>query len=158
MELTQLVYVSVRKSTCTEYDINAILRSSQKNNAGLDITGVLLYSDTHFFQYLEGDKGIITDLYERIKDDDRHSNVVLITRTPITSRTFPSWQMAGKRYEQNSIEFQTALSPNERALFRSMLDGDSSNGDRALGLMKKLFKTKTKGGQRNERRTATALG
>ena len=73
--LSQLVYVSIRKPQCTEEEIQKILDACKRNNQGKDITGVLLYSGTHFVQYLEGDFKKINELYDNIKSDVRHKNV-----------------------------------------------------------------------------------
>lgn len=137
--LHQLVYVSVRKAECDAAEIDKILAASRRNNGKLNITGVLLYSDTHFFQYLEGDEGQITALYERIKGDPRHGNVVLIAKSTIDQRIFPSWQMGDKRLDNNSIEFRTELSDAEQAQFQKILLGDAEQGGRAIRLMQKLF-------------------
>lgn len=138
--LSQLVYVSVRKSSCTEEEIQKILASCKKNNAGLDITGVLLYSDTNFVQYLEGEYKQIIGLYDKIKTDDRHKNFVLITSSPILERSFPSWQMGSKKFNNTDINYQTDMDDSEQQLFKSILSGQGQEGNKALTLMKKFLK------------------
>ena len=54
MNLYQLVYTSARNAKCDENEITSIVAACQRNNPGKDITGVLLYSDNRFLQYLEG--------------------------------------------------------------------------------------------------------
>jgi len=39
---------------CDDSEIDKILDSAKRNNPGLDITGVLLYTEKKFIQYLEG--------------------------------------------------------------------------------------------------------
>ena len=140
MMLSQLVYVSVRKEKCTAEEIEKILDACKRNNADLDITGVLLYSDSHFVQYLEGDYKEITALYDKIKTDDRHKNIVLITTGPIKERSFPSWQMGAKKFEEDKVKFRTDMNDKERNDFQSILNGEGQEGNRALELMKKFFK------------------
>lgn len=138
--LSQLVYVSVRKSNCTEGEIQKILESCKKNNGELDITGVLLYSNTHFVQYLEGQYKMIIGLYDKIKEDNRHKNVVMITSGPIKDRSFPSWQMGAKKFQEDSIQYQTDMSVAEKQEFKSILAGNSEGNNKAVELMKKFFK------------------
>lgn len=138
--LSQLVYVSVRKPNCTEEEIEKILNSCKRNNSDKDITGVLLYSKTHFVQYLEGDYRKILSLYDNIKEDVRHKNVVMISSGPIGERSFPSWQMGAKKFEDASIEYQTDMSQAEKEDFRSILAGSEKDGNRAISIMKKFFK------------------
>ena len=136
--LSYLVYISVRKSNCTEEEIEKILAACKRNNGKFDITGVLLYSEKQFVQYLEGEYREIFELYDKIKEDDRHKNIVLITSSTIKERSFPSWQMGAKKIDLNEIEYKTDITPEEQKEFGKILSGQESN--MALSLMKKLFK------------------
>jgi hypothetical protein len=138
--LSHLVYVSNRKPNCTEEEIEKILAACQKNNAHLNITGVLMYSDTHFVQYLEGDYKEIVGLYDKIKGDDRHKNAVLITSAPISSRLFPNWQMGSKKITSSEIDFKTDITPEDKATFQDILAGKKQENNRAVTLMQKVFK------------------
>ncbi len=138
--LSNLIYVSVRKPKCTEKEIDNILAACQRNNDHLDITGVLLYSNTHFVQYLEGAYESIFELYEKIKKDDRHENVVMISSSPIRQRYFPSWQMGSKQFSNDKLEFRTALEDNEKELFQSILKGEVRKDNQALDLIAKIFR------------------
>lgn len=138
--LSHLVYVSTRTPKCTEVEIEKILASCKKNNHDIGITGVLLYSDTNFVQYIEGEYKTIITLYDKIKTDSRHKNPVLISSAPITERSFPSWQMGSKTFDLASIEYQTDISAEDKAIFKSILSGKSQEGNKALTLMKQFFK------------------
>lgn len=136
---SNLVYVSARKPKCTDQEIEKILASCMKNNAHLDITGVLLYSDKQFVQYLEGDFDKIFSLYDKIKQDDRHKNVFLISASTIEERSFPSWQMGAKKIDFDKIDFQTTMDESEKNEFQSILSGRALQGNKALDLLKKFF-------------------
>lgn len=138
--LSQLVYVSTRQPNCTEEEVQKILTACKKNNAALDITGVLLYSKTQFVQYLEGEYKAIISLYDVIKKDDRHKNAVLISSSQIQERQFPSWQMGAKKVDTNSIELSSELKPEEKEVFDAILAGNETDSNKALQVMKKLFK------------------
>jgi hypothetical protein len=138
--LSQLVYVSNRKPNCTDEEIKKILQSCERNNANIDITGVLLYSDTHFVQYIEGEYKVIISLYDKIKADDRHKNAILVTSLPIKERSFPSWQMGSKKFDMKSVEFQTSIDDAEKKVFNDILNGKNQEDNKALSLMKKFFK------------------
>lgn len=137
--LSQLVYVSVRNAVCTDEEIQKILAACKRNNKEKDVTGVLLYSDTHFVQYLEGQYGKISSLYDKIKLDNRHKNAIMINTAPIKERSFPSWQMGARKFNNDEIEYQTELSPTEKIAFKSLLSGKESN-HQTIGLIKKFFK------------------
>jgi len=136
--LSQLIYVSVRKSTCTDHEIENILASSNKNNGKKDITGVLLYSNNKFLQVLEGDRNEILNLYDHIKLDDRHKNVTMLSLKPISQRYFPSWQMGSKAIDTNSYSFLTDMTAQEQAQFKSLLEGNEQQN--SIKIIHKLFK------------------
>ncbi len=136
--LAQLIYVSVRTSKCTDTEIEKILEASNRKNGDKDITGVLLYSKTKFIQVLEGDSDEILKLYDKIKEDNRHINVVLISLKPITERYFPSWQMGSKRIDTETYDFLTNMDSASKAQFRALLNGEKQNN--AIMIINKLFK------------------
>jgi hypothetical protein len=138
--LSNLVYVSIRKSNCTDEEIQKILDACKRNNGGLDITGVLLYSKTQFVQYLEGEYKQIMGLYDKIKTDDRHRNVVLISSSKIQDRAFPSWQMGAKAFDNQNIEILTEMDERDKKDFKDILAGKGQEGNKTLALLKKFFK------------------
>ncbi|MGB5978359.1 MAG: BLUF domain-containing protein, partial [Cyclobacteriaceae bacterium] len=125
--LSNLVYISNRKPNCSQKEIDQILEASARNNKELDITGVLLYSEAKFVQYLEGEYNVIMDLYDKIKKDDRHNNAVLISNSVVKERAFPSWQMGEKIIDLKSIEYGSAISPEDKKEFQKILSGEESN-------------------------------
>ncbi len=137
--LSQLVYVSNRKSICTQDEIDKILASCKKNNPSLDITGILLYNDTKFIQLVEGEAKVIMDLYDKIKKDSRHSNCMMISYGAIKEKSFPSWHMGTKKIEKNEVDFKTDITTEDKAAFNSILSGKEENGQKVLSLLKKFF-------------------
>lgn len=136
--LSQLIYVSVRAADCSDAEIQKILESSNRNNGKRDISGVLLYSKSKFLQVLEGDKNEILGLYDEIKKDTRHKNVIMISLQGSDKRNFPSWQMGSKSVNTDSYDFLTDMSEPEKQQFRDILDGSQQTG--AIKLINKLFK------------------
>lgn len=137
--LSQLVYVSNRRSTCTSEEIEKILASCKKNNPPLNITGVLLYSDTKFIQLVEGDAKVITTLYDKIKLDSRHNSPLMLSYGPIKERSFPSWHMGSKKLAANDVDFKTDISAEDKAVFNNLLNGVEADGQRILNILKKFF-------------------
>ncbi len=137
--LSQLVYVSNRKSNCTAAEIDKILASCKKNNPPLNITGILLYSETKFIQLVEGEAKVIMGLYDKIKADDRHSNTMMIAYSPIKEKSFPSWHMGSKKLTSSDVEFNTEISAKDKVIFDYLMTGKEENGQKVLGLLKKFF-------------------
>lgn len=137
--LSQLVYVSTRKRNCTAEEIEKILDSCKRNNPPLEITGVLLYSETKFIQLVEGDAKVIMGLYDRIKKDDRHSNPLMISYNPISEKAFPSWHMAKRNITNTDLEFRTDITGEDKKIFNAILSGKEQGGEKVLNLLKKFF-------------------
>lgn len=94
MALGHLLYISDADEALTSDDIEAIRTVSARNNAVLDITGILFYSNGHFVQFLEGDPEAVHGLFDTIVEDDRHDNVKLLFERPSPERVFTDWDMA----------------------------------------------------------------
>jgi len=137
--LSQLVYISVRSAECSDAEIQKILESSIRNNGKIDITGVLLYSDKKFLQCLEGDYSQIITLYDKIKLDNRHKNVIMISMGNIKERYFPSWQMGSKKISLNDVDFNTQMSEEEKNEFKSILNGEKEQSVKIMDIIKKFF-------------------
>ncbi len=138
--LSHLAYVSVRKNNCTEDEIKKILAACEKNNPPLDITGVLLYSDSRFIQYVEGEAVKLTALYDKIKNDARHERVVMISYSPIPNKIFPSWHMGAKKIESKSVDFLTDITQEEKATFNKILNNEQEPGDKVRSMLARFFK------------------
>ncbi|MCB1143444.1 MAG: BLUF domain-containing protein [Leptospiraceae bacterium] len=136
--ISQLIYLSLRTPECTDDEIKKILDSAMRNNGKHNVTGVLLYSQTKFLQVLEGEEDEIVKLYESIKTDKRHRNVIMVSLKPIEERFFPSWQMGSKMINTETYDFLTKMNSKEQDEFRAILNGEKT-GD-PINVINKLFK------------------
>lgn len=91
-----LVYLSAATQIYSDTDIIQILTVSRKNNAENDITGILLYHDGSILQVLEGERRAVTELYQKIKTDERHKNVIQLVEGNSEERNFADWSMGFK--------------------------------------------------------------
>ena len=138
--LSHLAYVSTRKKNCTDAEIENILASCKVNNGPLDVTGVLLYSDSKFIQYVEGESVSLMALYDKIKKDARHEKVVMISYNPIPKRIFPSWQMGSRKVASDNIDFAIGITSTDREVFENILGGKETEGAKVQELLLKFFK------------------
>ncbi|KAJ9476996.1 BLUF domain-containing protein [Pseudozyma hubeiensis] len=94
-DLIQVVYTSSARSRhMTVNEVKSILRASRANNTGKGITGLLLYRDGSFAQFLEGPAHAVDSLYNKIERDQRHHGVICVLRHSVTKRDFRQWSMA----------------------------------------------------------------
>ena len=94
-QLNSLIYKSRCKGLANWDLVESILDSSTRNNPANDITGVLVITETHFLQVLEGPFEPLNATFERIARDTRHEGTQLISFTEIKERKFADWAMHG---------------------------------------------------------------
>jgi hypothetical protein len=94
-QLRSLVYKSRCRDIANWDLVDSILASSTRNNPENDITGVLVATETHFLQILEGEFEAVNATFQRITRDERHNTVQLIRFTEINERQFAGWAMHG---------------------------------------------------------------
>ena len=91
--LVRLMYASRATETVRPETLNAILKKSTHDNPGIGVTGVLCFSGEIFLQVLEGGRSQVSKLYNRIAQDPRHTDVVLLSYEEIDERSFAGWAM-----------------------------------------------------------------
>lgn len=110
-ELVRLVYASKatfdvnKPGQGVEVEVGRILAQSRRNNARDHIGGVLYYGNGYFFQCLEGERRIVEETYQRIRNDQRHNDANILSFKPITQRLFAAWAMKYLPAEKNVREF-----------------------------------------------------
>jgi hypothetical protein len=87
------MYVSRAVPAVDQEELLSILRKSKSNNPSQGITGVLCFSEGIFLQVLEGGRGAVNRLYNRIATDHRHTQVELLGYEEIGERRFAGWAM-----------------------------------------------------------------
>jgi len=91
--LYAIVYISTAARLLSMDELEHLCSRAQARNLQEDVTGVLLYSDGAFMQYLEGPAAGLSRVYGFIKADPLHYGVIDLLREPITEREFASWSM-----------------------------------------------------------------
>lgn len=91
--MLSLIYVSSAKRLFSDEELLQLLQQSRDKNAGLAITGMLLYKDGNFMQVLEGPEKAVRELYATISNDQRHHGVICLLEENVVERQFPDWTM-----------------------------------------------------------------
>ena len=106
-DLIHLIYASKDAVGLDPEEVRELLAKARENNEEHGITGMLLFADGSFFQVLEGKEEHVEAVFEAIKKDDRHKNIVRIIREAISERSFGRWSMgyaAASGTDLNEIE------------------------------------------------------
>lgn len=101
--MCRLIYISTAIKKFSEYEINELLAFSRKKNKQNNITGFLIIKGKTFIQVIEGENINVDSLFEKIKDDDRHENILTIEKREISKRLFEEWDMGFKCFEELSL-------------------------------------------------------
>ncbi|MFN4761503.1 BLUF domain-containing protein [Gillisia sp. Q332] len=103
-----IVYVSTASKDLKDSEIKNILEESVAWNNGHDLTGILLYSEGNFFQIIEGEESVIKDLFESIKQDSRHIDVLQIFGKEIHKKAYDGYKAdfiaAREHYDPEKME------------------------------------------------------
>lgn len=86
--LTTILYRSHICENVSVKSLEDMVAAASRRNGEADVTGILLFNGTHFFQLLEGPDESVSAIYKHICEDTRHYNVVELMRDYAPSRRF----------------------------------------------------------------------
>ena len=103
--LVRLTYASRASHPVSAELIREILDSSQRNNPGQGLTGILCCNADIFLQALEGPREAVNALYNRLADDTRHKDLTILDYEEIDARHYGNWSMgwAGARQANRAL-------------------------------------------------------
>ncbi|MBO6783047.1 MAG: BLUF domain-containing protein [Alphaproteobacteria bacterium] len=118
--------------------LDELLRISRRNNASVGVTGMLLYYDGNFIQYIEGGSEALDGLYDRIAADPRHRGLLVLDSGEISDRILPEWSMG---FEDVSPQDDEAI--GAFALTAEALDGalDPALPKTVIAMMRTFHRT-----------------
>jgi Sensors of blue-light using FAD len=143
MPITQLTYLSRNGLTgdaaALSDQLGEILAVSRRNNQRDGITGYLVSDGTWFLQILEGDHEKVMAALVRIRFDQRHSDVAVISTREIRTRSFPHWSMGGsvrtpamqaifRRHRLDGLDPAAVTAPAVLALAMDLQDFEQAQG------------------------------
>ena len=114
-----------------EQEIASILDISRRNNASVDVGGVLLFNNGCFLQVLEGPLELVTSTFERIQCDRRHADVVILEAGEVAERLFADWSMA-------FVGSNVTDSARYQGLSLNRATAEIMRGDGVLGMLQEL--------------------
>ena len=109
-----LIYTSHAVSPLSQHELIDLLAESRTFNAANHITGMLLYLRGKFIQVLEGEKKVVTELYERIQVDPRHEKVMTVIEGNSPIRFFKNWSMGFKQLTPDEFSHITSYKDIDR--------------------------------------------
>jgi hypothetical protein len=92
--LYSLVYTSTASRPLAKGDLENILSSARKRNLEEGVTGLLLFTEGKFMQYLEGPQAGVLKIFDIIKTSGLHKDITEVSRQPLGRREYGDWSMA----------------------------------------------------------------
>lgn len=92
----RIMYMSTAIQEFTNKDLEELLEKAKSNNAKVDVSGLLVVKGRTFIQCLEGPKEAVETIFEKIKNDERHKDIIELIEENAQSRFFPNWDMGYK--------------------------------------------------------------
>ncbi|WP_207429442.1 BLUF domain-containing protein [Pedobacter sp. SYSU D00535] len=106
-QLFTIVYLSNATEALSSEELKDILTVSRANNSKMGVSGVLIYCDGNILQVLEGLEENVLKVYDKIKTDPRHTDLIILQQRGISGRSFEDWSMgfrASSKAEFEQIE------------------------------------------------------
>ncbi len=92
-KLATIAYRSKAVTPFSEGQLHDLLVTSQANNRKAGLTGLLIYDEGKFFQWIEGEPDRLSDVWNTIQHDQRHTDIELIGQQSVPLRCFGDWDM-----------------------------------------------------------------
>ena len=132
-----MVYMSCAVKPMNYDELSALLQQCRDNNHKRGITGMLLYQNGTFMQMLEGEKQVVSDLFDVIRKDDRHTGVHIVLTGDIAERNFEDWSMGFFNMDKAGEFPKYSDYVNENITLRSF-DADSQDAYEFMVMFNKI--------------------
>jgi hypothetical protein len=112
--LGTFVYCSRAAEGVDDVEVDRIIEWSQRRNVERDITGVLVFGSSIFFQWIEGPPAEVEKLIAALHGDPRHYDIVSLDRSvEKRERLYPNWEMERVGAEDIRAVLEEALESAE---------------------------------------------
>jgi Sensors of blue-light using FAD len=91
--LSTLVYRSRAACAFSEAELHTLLQVAQARNRAESVTGLLIYDEGCFFQWLEGPAHGLSRVWRSIRRDPRHTDIEIVGDMPTPMRFFGDWAL-----------------------------------------------------------------
>ncbi|MCK8522202.1 BLUF domain-containing protein [Aquimarina sp. D1M17] len=125
-------YVSTINPQVSDMNVTELMDHVKHRNTDLEITGILIYSEGNFFQVLEGEKDIIHSIFNKIKNDTRHYNIIKILDKEIEDHSF-------SKYHSSFTVISNHYSHRELQLFLEQQKKDNPEHFQSISYLTQKF-------------------
>ena len=102
--ICMLAYRSRAVRPPNEAELAELLRLAQERNHAERITGLLIYDQGYFFQWLEGPEAPLFRIWNSVRRDHRHREIEILREQTLQERFFASWDMRLARRTRDGFD------------------------------------------------------
>ena len=114
-----VAYISEQSHRFSEKEIQELLEKSRSKNSTREITGLLIFLDGIFTQFIEGPAETVNELYESISTDPRHKGLLELTSGISDKRYYSDWTMAYRKLNHDDFVKITGYRELDKSQFFS---------------------------------------
>lgn len=104
MPYRAIAYISRAISGLTITELDNLLVDARAHNQVANVTGILLYDGSRFFQYFEGPADGVDRIYGRIRSSTLHHDIQELHNYPIDLPYFTQWNMGCKDVDGSVLQ------------------------------------------------------
>jgi len=93
----------------SERALDRLLRNAQERNRSEHLSGLLIYDQGYFFQWIEGPTAGLARVWNSIRQDPRHRDIQILREQVIPKRFFGEWDMRLARRLRGRIDTALAV-------------------------------------------------
>jgi hypothetical protein len=113
--LSVVVYRSRAVRTLSPLQIDKLTLAAQARNLRESITGLMVYADRCFYQWLEGPLQSVDRVMHSIRQDSRHTDIEILNDQLVSQRSFADWSMKLALPERDFLPWRSGiLTPTRR--------------------------------------------
>lgn len=102
--MRRIIYASRSLHDFEDEELVDLLLRARACNEEHDVTGMLVYAARSFLQALEGEDESVEVVWDRIRLDDRHTDLRVLSDGPASSRLFREWSMGFEHVTAGELE------------------------------------------------------
>ena len=102
--MRRIIYASRSLHDFTDSELVDLLLRARAMNEDYHVTGMLVYSARSFLQLFEGEDFDVEVIWDRIRLDDRHTDLRVLQDGPARVREYADWSMGFEHVDAAELE------------------------------------------------------
>ncbi len=133
-QIATISYRSRAVQPFSELQLAQLLESARQYNHANGLTGLLVYDDQRFFQWIEGSPEKLDKVWDSIQRDSRHTDIQIMGNQRVPLRFFGDWDMRFSVRKKDAKSAPVAAGEGAHGLIDSLFRRPQGSGEIAKDL------------------------